>query len=67
MTSVCLGFFVTNGRQRHLEGHNFHVFPPNDLIQASMNVPQGEGQVLVGPHAQKTTPNTTFFLESLCV
>jgi hypothetical protein len=67
MTSVCLGFFPTNGPPIHLERHNFHVFPPNHLIQASKNVPQGEGQFLVGPHAQKTTPNVIFFLESLCV
>jgi hypothetical protein len=49
MLNVCLRINSTNGLPLLLGRHDFHVFPPMDYIQAIMDAPKGEAQVIFEP------------------
>jgi hypothetical protein len=49
MLSVFLGIFSANGLPLLLGRHDFHVSPLMDFIQAIMDAPKGEAQVIYGP------------------
>jgi hypothetical protein len=53
MLSVCLGIFPANGPPLLLGSHGFHVSPPMDFIQAIMDAPKDEAQVIFGPQYAK--------------